>query len=228
LFNTAKILKGNNKGETRHPCWPFYYASTRHPFITRHKSLYQQLGFKHLTSFLFLGLTLGGIDTDLLVVFLKSSQIFSGLGEFTFFHTLTDVPVNEGSLGVHKIEFVVKSGEDLSNGSGVGNHTDGSHDLGKVTTWNDGGWLVIDSAFETSWAPVDELNGSLGLDGGNGGIDIFWDNITSVHQTTSHVFSVSWVTLHHHGGWLEDGVGDFSNGQLLVVSFLSGDDWGER
>jgi len=133
--------------------------------------------------------------------------------------------MDEGSLGVHKIEFVIKSGEDLSNGGRVGNHAHGSHDLGKVTTWNNGWWLVIDSAFETSWAPVDELDGSLGLDGGNGGIDVFWDDITSVHQTTGHVFSVSWVTFHHHGGWLEDGVGDFSNGQLLVVGFLGGDNW---
>jgi len=136
--------------------------------------------------------------------------------------------MDESSLGIHEIEFVIDSGEDLSDGSGVGDHADGSHDLGKITTWNDGWWLVVDTALETGWAPVDELDGSLGLDGGNSGVDILRDDITSVHQTAGHVFSVSWITLNHHRGWLEDGVGDFSNGQLLVVGLLSRDDWSIR
>jgi hypothetical protein len=37
---------------------------------------------------------------------------------------------------------------------------------------------------------------------------------------------VSWVALGHHGGWLEGGVGDLSDGELLVVSLLGGDNWG--
>ena len=36
---------------------------------------------------------------------------------------------------------------------------------------NNGGRLVVDSA-ETGRGPVNELNGSLGLDGGNGSVDI--------------------------------------------------------
>merc|ERR1712149_21252 len=99
--------------------------------------------------------------------------------------------MDESSLGVHQIELMIKSGEDFSNGGGVGDHADGSHDLGEITSWDNGWWLIIDTAFETSWAPIDELDGSLGLNGGNGGVDILWNNITSVHQTTSHVFSVS-------------------------------------
>jgi len=54
--------------------------------------------------------------------------------------------------------------------------------LGQVTAWDDSWWLVVDTDLnidlvisvgnhiaylETSWAPVDELNGSLGLDVGN-------------------------------------------------------------
>merc|ERR1712054_363615 len=136
--------------------------------------------------------------------------------------------MHESSLGVHKIELMIKSGEDLSNGSRIRNHADGSHDLGEITTWNDGWWLVVDTALEAGWAPVDELDGSLGLDGGNSGVDILWDDITSVHEAASHVLSVSWIALGHHGGWLEGGVGDLSDGELLVVSFLGGDDWGIR
>jgi len=131
--------------------------------------------------------------------------------------------MDEGSLGIHEIEFVINSGEDLSNGGGVGDHADGSHDLGEITTWDDGWWLIVDTTLETGWAPVDELDGSLGLDGGNGGVDILWYNITSVHEAACHVLSVSWVTLGHHGGGLEGGVGDLSNRQLLVVGLFGTD-----
>jgi len=136
--------------------------------------------------------------------------------------------MDESSLGIHEIELVIDSGEDLSDGSGVGDHADGSHDLGEITTWDDSWWLVVDTTLETSWAPVDELDGSLGLDGGDGSVDVLGDDITSVHHAAGHVFTVSWVALGHHGSWLEGGVGDLSDGELLVVSFLSGDDWGVR
>ena len=86
--------------------------------------------------------------------------------------------------------------------------------------------MVIDTALEASWAPVDELDGSLGLDGGNGGVDVLGDNVTSVHHAAGHVLAVSGVALGHHGGGLESGVGDLSDGELLVVSFLGGDNWG--
>jgi len=86
--------------------------------------------------------------------------------------------------------------------------------------------LVVDTSFEASWAPVDELDGSLGLDGGNSSINILGDDITSVHHAAGHVFTMSGVTLNHHGCGFEDGVGDFSNGELFVVSLFSGDNWG--
>ena len=173
---------------------------------------------------LFLTLTFGGLNTDLLVILLEGGKILTGLGELTFLHTLTDVPVDEGTLGVHEIELVVDSGEHLSDGSGVGDHADGSHDLGEITTRHNGRRLVVDTALETSGAPVDELDGSLGLDGGDGGVDILGDDVTSVHEAASHVLTVSGVALGHHGGGLEGGVGDLSDGELLVVSLLSGDD----
>lgn len=133
--------------------------------------------------------------------------------------------MNECSLGVHEIELVIDSREDLSNGSGVGDHADGSHDLGKITTWHDSGWLIVDAALEASWAPVDELDGSLGLDGGDGGIDILGDDITSVHEAAGHVFAVTRIALGHHGSRLESRVGNFRDGELLVVGLLGRDDW---
>ena len=151
----------------------------------------------------FLTFSLGGLDSDLFVILLEGGKIFSGLGELSLFHTFSNVPMDEGSLGVHEIELVIDSGEDLGDGSGVGDHAASSHDLGKITTWDNGWWLIVDTALETSWAPVNELNGSLGLDGGDSGVDILWDDITSVHEAASHVLSVSWIALGHHGGWLE-------------------------
>merc|ERR1712216_691331 len=127
----------------------------------------------------FFAFSFGGLDSDFFVVLLEGGKIFSGLREFTFFHTLSDIPMDEGSLGVHKIEFMINSGEDFSDGGGVGDHADGSHDLGEITSWHNGWWLVVNSALETGWAPVDELDGSMGLDGGDGSVDILGDDITS-------------------------------------------------
>jgi hypothetical protein len=173
-----------------------------------------------------LTLAFGGLDTDFLVVLLESGKILTGLGELTFLHTLTDVPVDEGTLGVHKIELVVNAGEDLSDGSGVGDHADGAHNLGEITTGHNSGGLVVDTALEASGAPVDELDGSLGLDGGDGGVDILGDDITTVHEAAGHVLAVAGIALSHHGGGLEGRVGDLSDGELLVISFLGRDDGG--
>ena len=121
---------------------------------------------------------------------------------------------------------MIDSGEDFSNSSGVGNHANSSHDLSQITTWDDSGWLVVDTSLETSWAPVDELDGSLGLDGGNGSVDILGDDVSSVHHAAGHVLTMSGIALSHHGCGLEGGVGDLSNGELFVVGLLSRDDGG--
>ena len=34
---------------------------------------------------------------------------------------------------------------------------------------------------------------------------------------------MTWVTFDHLVGWFKTGIGDFSNGELLMVSLLSGD-----
>ena len=72
--------------------------------------------------------------------------------------------MNEGTLGVHQIELVIDAGEDLSNRGGVGDHAAGAHNLGQVAAGDNSGGLVVDTALESSGRPVDELDGSLGLD----------------------------------------------------------------
>jgi hypothetical protein len=181
-----------------------------------------------LTEVLLLAFSLGGLGTDLFVILLKGSKILTSLREFTFLHSLTDIPVNEGTLGVHKIELVVDTRKSLGNGSGVGNHAHGTLDTGQITSGDNGRGLVVNTTFESGGAPVNELNGTLGLDGGNRRVDILGDDVTTEHKTTSHEFTVTRVALGHHVGGLEDRVGDLGNRKLLVVSLLSRDDRGVR
>lgn len=93
--------------------------------------------------------------------------------------------MHKGTLGIHQIELVVQAGEDLADGGGVGDHAHGTLHLGQVTTGHNGGGLVVDTALETGRAPVHELDGTLGLDGGNGSVDILGHDITTVHQAAS-------------------------------------------
>jgi len=54
------------------------------------------------------------------------------------------------------------------------------------------------------------------------------EHLSDGSRVGDHVFSVSGVTLGHHGGRLEGAVGDLSHGELLVIGLLSGDDRGLR
>ena len=188
--------------------------------------LLSSLRLELLAKVFLLAFTLGGLGTDLLVILLEGGQVFTSFGELTFLHALADVPVDEGALGVHKIEFVVDTGKGLGDGSGVGHHAHGTLDTGQITTGDHGRGLVVDAAFEAGGAPVDELHGALGLDGGDGGVHVLGDDITTVHHAAGHVFTVAGVALGKHVTGLEDGVGDFRHGQLLVVRLLRRDDGG--
>jgi len=181
-----------------------------------------------LSEVLFLTFALSGLSADLLVVLLKGSKILTGLGELTLLHALTDVPVDESTLGVHEIELVVNAGKSLGDGGGVGHHAHSALDTGQVTSGNNGRGLVVDAALESGGAPVDELDCALGLDGGNGGVDILGDNVAAEHHAASHVLTVARIALGEHVGGLEHGVGDLRHRQLLVVSLLSRDDGGIR
>merc|ERR1712195_159340 len=174
---------------------------------------------------LLLALTFHGLSTDLFVILLKCGKILTTLRELTLLHALSDIPVHESALGVHQIELVVNASKDLSHSGGVGDHAASTLDLGKITTRDHGRWLVVDSALEASGAPVDELDGTLGLDGGNGCVHVLGDNVSTVHHAAGHVLSVTRIALGHHVGGLEARVGDLGNGQRLMVGLLGRDDW---
>ena len=104
--------------------------------------------------------------------------------------------MDEGTLGVHEIELVVKTSPSLGDGGGVGKHADGALDLGEISTGDDGRGLVVDTDLEASGAPVDKLDGTLGLDGSDGGVDVLGDDITTVEETAGHVLAMTRVALN--------------------------------
>merc|ERR1712176_1520938 len=112
-----------------------------------------QMRSELITISFLLTLAFGGLNTDLLVILLEGGKILTSLGELTFLHTLTDVPMDEGTLGVHEIELVIDTGEDLGDGRGVGDHAHSTRDLGQITTRDNGGGLVVDTALEARRRP---------------------------------------------------------------------------
>jgi hypothetical protein len=76
-------------------------------------------------------------------------------------------------------------------------------DLGQVTVGNHLRRLKANANLETRWAPVDELDGALGLQGCNSIVYIVWNDITTVEQASSHVFSIARIALHHLVVWFE-------------------------
>lgn len=159
-----------------------------------------------------------------LVIALQGSEILTSFGEFTLLHTLTDIPVDKSTLAVHQVELVRESRPCLTNGSGVGQHADSTVHSGEITVGNHLGWLVADTNLETSWAPVDELNGALGLEVGNSRVGVLGDNVTAVQQASRHVLSVARIALDHLVVGLEASVSDLHDRVGLVGGLGGGDD----
>ena len=160
------------------------------------------------------------------VVALQCCEILARFGEFTLLHALTNVPVDEGTLGVHKVELVRQGRPGLADGCGVGQHADGAVDAGQVAVGDVLGGLVADTNLETGRAPVDELDGALGLEVGNGGVGVLGDDVSAVEQAGSHVLSVARIALDHLVVGLEAGGGDLHDRVGLVSGLGGGDDGG--
>lgn len=67
--------------------------------------------------------------------------------------------MDKGALGIHQVKLVVQAREDFCHSSRVGDHAHGALHFGKVASWHYSGWLVVDTALETSGAPVHKLDG---------------------------------------------------------------------
>ena len=57
--------------------------------------------------------------------------------------------------------------------------------------------LIIDSQFESSGTPIDELNGSPHFDAGDGLVRVAGDDITPIQKRTSHIMGCPRVTDDH-------------------------------
>ena len=119
---------------------------------------------------------------------------------------------------------MVQTGPGLGDGGGVAEHGDGTLHPGQVTARHNGRGLVVDAYLEASRAPVHELDGTLGFDGGDCSVDILGDNVAAEQETAGHVLAVTGVALHHLAGRIEARVGQVCHTQLLVVGLLGGDD----
>merc|ERR1712183_936505 len=106
-----------------------------------------------ITIALLLAFSFSSLNANLLVILLERSKTLPSLGELSLLHPFSDVPVDEGTLGVNEIELVVNAGEHLSNGGRIADHADSPHHLRQVSARDDSGWLVIDAALEAGWRP---------------------------------------------------------------------------
>lgn len=149
-----------------------------------------------------LGIRFERVGSDLLVILLQSSQVLTSLAELAFLHTLTNIPVDEGTLAVHEVELVVQTRPGLGDGGGVGQHRDGSVDRGQTTvgggrSWDGNGLLIVDADLETSRAPLDQVERGLGLEGCNSSVAVAGNDVSTVQQSDGHVLSVAGVADHH-------------------------------
>ena len=134
--------------------------------------------------------------------------------------------MDESALGVHKIELVRQGRPGLADSCGVGQHADGAVDAGEVAVGDVLGGLVTDTNLETSRAPVDELDGALGLEVGNRGVGVLGDDVSAVEQAGGHVLSVARIALDHLVVGLEAGHGDLLDAVGLVGGLGGGNNRG--
>jgi len=137
--------------------------------------------------------------------------------------------MHEGTLAVHEVELVVKSRPGLSNGGGVGKHGNGSLDVSEATILRSGrdshGLLVVDAELETSRAPLDQVEGGLGLESSGSNVAVAGNNVTTVQQSNSHVLAIAGVADNHLIVGLEALEGDIVDLEALMLA-LGGRDNG--
>src|SRR5690606_871619 len=133
----------------------------------------------------------------------QGGQILSSLSKFTFLHTLTNVPMDESSLCVHKVELVVQSDPGLGDSRSVGQHGNGSINLSQLGSWDSRWLLVVDSELEASWAPFDQVEVGFGLEGRNSSSAVAGHDVSAVEKGDSHVLSVARVADNHLVIWLK-------------------------
>mmetsp|Transcript_20830 Transcript_20830/g.31029 ORF Transcript_20830/g.31029 Transcript_20830/m.31029 type:complete len:259 (+) Transcript_20830:98-874(+) len=168
------------------------------------------------------------IHCNLFIILLKCSQILSSFIEFTFFHTLSNKPMDKRTLGKHHIKLIVNARKHICNRCRVRQHTARTWHLGQISIWNNRWWLVVDTALESCWTPIDKLNRALVLDLCNTCRHILWYHVTTVHQAHCHVLARAWITLGHHVLRLKHRIGNLWYRMRFMVSLFWRNHWRVR
>lgn len=103
-------------------------------------------------------------------------------------------------------------------------HLHSAVNLGEITVGHLVGWLVADTELEAGRAPVNELDGALGLEGSDSTVGVLGHDIAAVQQAGGHVLSVAGVALDHLVVRLEAGHGHLQDRVGLVGSLGGRDD----
>merc|ERR1711933_288904 len=173
-------------------------TSARHAHMRRTNNPNENARSELVSVSLFFTFALCGLDADLLVILLQSGEVLASFAELALFHALSDIPMDESTLGVHEIELVVDAREHLRDRGGVADHTARTHDLGQVATWHHSRRLVVDAALEPGWAPVDKLDSALSLDRCHSSVHVLGHDVAAIHHAARHVLAVTRVALHEH------------------------------
>merc|ERR1719384_2604068 len=163
---------------------------------------------------LILGLLVArALGQDIQVVLLEEAQVLAGLGELTLLHTLTDVPVDEGALGVHEVELGDQAlAEHAADSDVVRDHDHVTRGVGDVVTLDADRGLVVEANLETGGAPVDEGDLVVGLDPLGDLVRLLGADVTTVVDGDCHVLVL---------GDIEVGVLDEERGRVEGVSVMS-------
>ena len=112
------------------------------------------------------------VNPHLFVILFERCKILTSLREFALLHSLADIPVHEGALGVKKVKFAIQPGPCIRDGGRVREHANASDDAGEITIWDVCWWFVGDTNLEARWTPVNEPDGTPGLQLGDSGGDV--------------------------------------------------------
>merc|ERR1719436_1091094 len=171
------------------------------------------------------------LSDDIEVVLLQESEILTGLRELSLFHTLTDIPVHESTLGVHHVVLLGDAlGEHTAYSNVVSDH--GHIALGNVhdVIVNLRGRYFVEADLESGWAPLDERDLVVLLEPLDGGVGLLRLDGATVVDGDRHVLVLDGVEVgvfDKHVLGLEDVVRDLADGLGLVARLFHGDDRGE-
>jgi hypothetical protein len=139
--------------------------------------------------------------------------------------------VHESTLGVHEVKLVIKARPGFGDGGSVAKHRDAAVDRGKLATRRTDGPIellvesrasdknnslsVVNTELEAGRAPFHKVEGGFGLKSASGNIAVKRNDITTVQEGHSHVFTVARVANHHLVVWLETCAGQYPRKGML-------------